>query len=170
MASHSQGSRLSALPPLPTKWQDFVEKRCAETGRRLTPARLAVYAELVLSGGPISAYELIALQEERTGRKIAPLTVYRQLDFLIQVGLVHKLESINRFVPCGHPDQANECHHLLCSSCGNVEELESQDLERVLQDMAQKHGFRPTKAVVELAGLCGDCSADERQRIDSNSN
>ena len=68
-------------PPLAVKWRKLAEARCAAADERLTPARLAAYAELLASDRPVSAYELIALLEDRQQRKIAPLTVYRHLDF-----------------------------------------------------------------------------------------
>ena len=142
-----------------SKWREFAETRCAEVNARLTPARWAVYTELVASGRPLSAYELIALQESRQSRKIAPLTVYRHLDFLIEVGLVHKIESTHTYVSCGHPDHGHESQYLLCTKCGRADELESETLEKVLSDMAHKHGFQTTKSVVEMTGLCVDCAA-----------
>ena len=141
------------------KWREFAETRCADVNARLTPARWAVYTELVASGRPLSAYELIALQEGRQSRKIAPLTVYRHLDFLIEVGLVHKIESTHTYVSCGHPDHGHESQYLLCTSCGRADELESETLEKILNDMAQMHGFRTTKSVVEMTGLCIDCAS-----------
>ena len=142
-----------------SKWREFAETRCAEADARLTPARWAVYTELVSSDRPLSAYELIALQEDRQGRKIAPLTVYRHLDFLIDVGLVHKIESTHAYVPCGHPDHGHETQYLLCTQCGRADELESEILEKVLADMALKRGFTTTKSMVEVTGLCVDCAA-----------
>ena len=144
-----------------SKWREYAETRCAEVDARLTPARWAVYTELVASARPLSAYELIALQERRQGRKIAPLTVYRHLDFLIAVGLVHKIESTHTYVSCGHPDHGHESQYLLCSKCGRADEVESETLEKVLNEMANKHGFQTTKSVVEMTGLCVDCSTVE---------
>ena len=146
-------------PKIAIKWRKFAEVRCAEAEVRLTPARWAVYSELVASGKPLSAYELIAMQESRQERKIAPLTVYRHLDFLISVGLVHKIESTHTYVSCGHPDHGHETHYLLCTSCGRADELISESLNRVLSDTAIKHGFQTSKSVVELMGLCSSCTA-----------
>ncbi len=142
---------------LPAKWRRAAETRCAEQSERLTPARLAAYAELVTADRPLTAYELIARLEDRQSRKIAPLTVYRHLDFLIKVGLVHRLESTQSYLPCEHPDHAHESQYLLCSSCGRVDELESKRLEKLLSSIANQHGFQPSNAVVEVTGLCGNC-------------
>ena len=143
--------------PLAAKWRKLAEARCAEQGERLTPARLAVYAEMLASDRPLSAYELIALLEQRQERKIAPLTVYRHLDFLIRVGLVHRLQSTHSYLPCDHPDHPHESQFLLCSSCGHVAEVESTGLETLLSKIADQHGFRPDNAVVEIEGVCDNC-------------
>ena len=144
-------------PRLAAKWRKLAEARCSEKGARLTPARLAVYAEMLQSDRPLSAYELIALLEQRQERKIAPLTVYRHLDFLMGVGLVHRLQSAQSFLPCDHPDHPHESQFLLCSSCGHVDEVESSRLETLLSMIADQHGFRPDNAVVEIKGLCDNC-------------
>ena len=143
--------------PLAAKWRKLAEVRCAEKGERLTPARLAVYAEMLACGRPLSAYELLALLEQRQERKIAPLTVYRQLDFLMRTGLVHRLQSAQTYVPCDHPDHAHESQFLLCSSCGDVDEVESSGIETLLSQIANERGFRPDNAVVEVNGICGVC-------------
>ena len=150
-------------PKLAAKWRKRAEARCAEAGERLTPARLAAYAELLCCDRPVSAYELIALLEKRESRKIAPLTVYRHLDFLIRVGLVHKLESAQSYLPCDHPEHAHESQYLLCSSCGQADEVESKTLETLLTEIADQRGFRPENAVVEIKGLCGTCAAHEAE-------
>ena len=147
---------------LAAKWRKLAEGRCAEKGARLTPARLAAYAEMLACGRPLSAYELIGLLEQRQERKIAPLTVYRHLDFLMQTGLVHRLQSTQTFLPCDHPDHAHESQFLLCSSCGHVDEVESEGLETLLSEIANEHGFRPDNAVVEVKGLCGVCAGGEQ--------
>ena len=147
---------------LAAKWRKLAERRCAEKGARLTPARLAVYAEMMACGRPLSAYELIGLLERRQERKIAPLTVYRHLEFLMKAGLVHRLQSTQSYLPCDHPDHAHESQFLLCSSCGRVDEVESRGLETLLSEIADERGFRPHNAVVEVNGLCGACAMGEQ--------
>ena len=111
---------------------------------------------------PLSAYELIGLLEERQERKIAPLTVYRHLDFLMRVGLVHRLQSAHTYMPCDHPDHTHESQFLLCSSCGHVDEVESTGLETLLAEIANERGFRPNNTVVEVTGVCGTCATDNQ--------
>ena len=156
MARHA-----ATVPKLAAKWRKLAEARCAAANERLTPARLAAYAELLASDRPVSAYELIALLEDRQQRKIAPLTVYRHLDFLIRVGLVHRLESTQSYMPCDHPEHAHESQYLLCSSCGNADEVESKPLESLLQKIADQRGFKTENTVVEIKGVCGSCATSD---------
>ena len=137
------------------------EARCRELGKRLTPARLGAYAELLAAKRAVTAYELIALLEKRQERKLAPLTIYRHLDFLIRVGLVHRIESTQSYLPCDHPSHTHESQYLLCSDCGRVDEVHSDSLESMLGRIARKRGFTPAKSVVEISGLCGKCLVND---------
>ncbi len=148
-------------PKLPAKWRRLAEERCEAANARLTPARLGAYAELLASNRPVSAYELIALLEESQQRKIAPLTVYRHLDFLIRVGLVHRLESTQSYLPCDHPEHTHESQYLLCSSCGSADEVESKALESLLHEIAEERGFVADDTVVEIKGRCRSCASKD---------
>ena len=116
-------------------WRALAEERCDSLGERLTTARLGAYAELVAAEKSLTAYELIALLELRQDRKIAPLTVYRHLDFLTRVGLVHRIESTQSYVVCAHPAHQHHSQHLICSACGSVEEFHSAPMEDVLDEV-----------------------------------
>lgn len=152
--SKKQPAAASGLDPAQ---QRLVEEQCAKAGSRLTPARLEAYTTLRAAGQPLSAYDLVARLEKKQKRKIAPLTVYRHLDFLIGVGLVHKLESRQVYVCCDHPEHQHESQYLLCSSCGRVDELESKKLSNLLGRISDQRGFQVENAVVEVSGRCGDC-------------
>ena len=151
MASKAEGINLTASQ------RQIAEDICAESGERLTPARLRAYAALLSSDVPLSAYELIARLEEEEQRKIAPLTVYRHLDFLMRVGLVHRLESKQAYLACDHPEHAHESQYLLCTSCGRADELESEQLWKILDKLIDQQGFERVNSVVEVTGLCSKC-------------
>ena len=63
----------------------------------LTPNQSKVLAKLEAASGPLSAYAL--LDQLRDDGFRAPLQVYRALESLVGAGLVHRLESMNAFVP-----------------------------------------------------------------------
>lgn len=148
---------------LPAQVLQLAEKLCAAAGERLTPARLNAYAELVTQGRPVSAYELLALLEKREKRKLAPLTVYRQLEFLTRVGLVHKLASAQAFLACDHPDHPHDGLYLVCSTCGHTDELESTALTQLLGKAARSRGFKSSRRIVELEGTCKNCTDDSKK-------
>ncbi|MEM9533069.1 MAG: transcriptional repressor [Pseudomonadota bacterium] len=153
--------RSVASATIAPKWRKIAETRCAEQGERLTPARLSAYAELLASKRALSAYELMAHMERRQKKKIAPLTVYRHLDFLIRVGLVHRLESTQSYFACDHPQHSHESQYLLCSECGQIDEIDSSQIGKILGQIAGQKGFQPARAIVEVAGLCQDCATNE---------
>jgi len=148
----------SASLRLAGKWEKLAQARCEQANERLTPGRAGAYAELLVSDRPVTAYELLDLLERRQGRKIAPLTVYRHLDFLTRVGLVHRLESTQSYLPCDHPEHEHDGQYLLCSECGHADEVESASVERMLKKLADKRGFQPDSTVVEVRGVCGNCA------------
>jgi len=90
----------------------------------------------------------------------APLQVYRALDKLRELGLVHRIESLNAFVSCAHP--AGQAHgavaFAICENCGGVTEFSRQDVVKQLADWARSEGFEAHATVIELRGLCGTCA------------
>src|SRR5262249_31814588 len=68
---------------------------CDRRGARLTELRLRVLELVWRSHAPVGAYEVLGLLQQRGGKRAAPPTVYRALDFLLEHGLIHRLESLN---------------------------------------------------------------------------
>ncbi|GEA10038.1 transcriptional repressor [Alteromonas sp. KUL49] len=133
---------------------------CEQRGARFTPLRAKVYEILVDKHGPMGAYDMLdALKETESSAK--PATVYRALDFLLDFGLIHRLESTNAFVACYHFG----CHHpvqfLICDSCGDVAEIQSEGLKETLDNQAQENGFKVIKQTIEAHGLCAECQNAE---------
>lgn len=156
-AQTEKNTRASA--PLSAPARALAQARCQELGERLTPARLAAYAELLAAKRALPAYQLMARLEARQSRKLAPLTVYRHLDFLTRVGLAHRIESTQSYLPCDYPHYPHDSQYLLCSNCGQIDEVHSALLESMLDRIASTHGFKPAKTVVEMSGLCGKCAS-----------
>lgn len=131
-------------------------KLCAARGVRFTPQRRRVLELVCRARRPIGAYEL--LEQLRGEAPAAPPTVYRALDFLLEQGLVHKLETMHAFIGCTHPEHPHASQFLICTDCGQVDELESETLLGDLQSVARTSGFLPTRPVVEVMGTCADCT------------
>ena len=134
------------------------EALCLERGVRLTEQRKAVLRLLCQSGKPLGAYELLD-RMRATLKNPAPPVVYRALDFLLEQGLVHKLESIHAYVGCTHPDHPHASQFLICDDCGEVAEVEDPSVEKSLKAAGKAIGFRTKRPVVELLGTCAQCTA-----------
>ena len=133
-----------------------VAEACEQRGLRLTPLRLRVLELVAAINKPIKAYELLdQLKDERAGA--APPTVYRALDFLLENGFIHKLESINSFVSCHHPSQAHQVPFLICDICAAAVEVCDEGVARMLADQAMAHGFKPRAQILEMHGTCAAC-------------
>jgi Fur family zinc uptake transcriptional regulator len=135
------------------------ERICESRAQKFTPIRRKVLQALLSSHRPLGAYEVI---EELTRQmpRPAPITVYRALDFLMQNGLVHRIESRNAFLACAHPhDAASLMAFLICESCGSVGEIPAVKLAQGLNEAARSSGFVPKLSVVEITGTCAHCQA-----------
>jgi Fur family zinc uptake transcriptional regulator len=129
---------------------------CEDKGARFTLLREKVYALLLEKKSAVGAYELLdALKLTESSAK--PATVYRTLDFLLEFGLIHKIESTNAFVACHHFDCTHPVQFLICDTCGDVKEIQSEGLKDTLDKQAQTVGFSVVKQTIEAHGTCVIC-------------
>lgn len=138
------------------------EHQCRQRGVRLTPIRRRVL-ELIWNGhAPVKAYDLLdRLRAER--RSAAPPTVYRALDFLLEEGLIHRIESLNAYIGCGSPAHPHVGQFLICEHCHAVAELDDNDVHRVLSGKAGELGFQVSSQTIEINGLCPLCRDPSRR-------
>ncbi|QDH15361.1 transcriptional repressor [Oecophyllibacter saccharovorans] len=159
---------------------------CVARGERLTPTRAQVLGLILSDPRPSGAYELLSRLRESHPRA-APPTVYRALEFLLGLGLIHRIERLSAFTACLH---VLECHDssccpagseagravseeagttvpkwaghrayfLICRLCGHVRELEEALVSRLLLQTASGLGFRAESATVEIVGVCAECA------------
>lgn len=127
--------------------------------RALTKNQGLVFGVLSEADSPLSAYTI--LDQLRDNGFRAPLQVYRALEKLLDFGLVHRLESLNAFVACTHPQCGGPgtMGFAICEKCGNVAEFLDDAIEKRLVDLARAKGFQQHKTTIELRGLCETCAA-----------
>lgn len=130
---------------------------CRARGAHLTELRRQILELLWEGGRTMGAYELMEALKQRESRSVAPTTVYRALEFLMSQGLVARIESRNAYIPRIHPERQRDCLFFLCSDCGTSAELEYPRVGRLISEMAARVGFRPTRQVVEVQGICARC-------------
>ncbi len=137
-----------------------VERACSERGLRLTAIRARVLGLIAAAGQPIKAYDLLDKVRDGEGAgAAAPPTVYRALDFLLANGFIHKLESINAFVACHHPNAAqHSVPFQICNRCHAATELEDAGIVATLDAAARALGFAPQAQTLEVHGLCARCA------------
>ncbi len=137
---------------------------CEHRGANLTDLRRRVLGLVLDAASPIGAYELLD-RLRQTRRGAAPPTVYRALEFLIEQGLIHRIERLSAYVGCvagctTEHDGATHTHaaqFLICRSCGRVTEMQDHHVSTVLARAAKDAGFSVSSATVEAEGLCGAC-------------
>ncbi len=140
---------------------------CADRGARLTPLRRRVL-ELVWRGhaagnhAPVRAYDLLARLSSNNDtaketRPAAPPTVYRALEFLLAQGLIHRIESLNAYVGCMHPEGAHGGQFLICSDCGAAAEVHDPRVDAAVARRAKELGFAVRRKTIEVEGVCPPC-------------
>lgn len=146
---------------------------CQHRGQRLTAVRRLVLGLVLSEERPLGAYDILFLLRTYQPRAVPP-TVYRALDFLLEQGLIHRIERLSAFVGCHHRLDCGECctshkawgvhraQFLICRHCGQVQELEQDVVAAVLLQSARGQGFRAEAATVEIEGLCARCSSSQK--------
>ena len=125
----------------------------------LTKKQALVRNLLGKTKGPLSAYAILNQLHDSGFR--GPVQVYRALEKLMELGLVHRLESLNAFVAC----QQRTCDHqskktimfTICEICGSVQELVNNGLEHLVRSLEKDIDFLTNRSVIELKGICSTC-------------
>lgn len=142
-----------------TNWQQHARSELERVGSRTGGARNAVIDYLAARDCCVSAQELFdGLREE--GRSVGIASVYRVLDQLAELRLVHRVDladGVSRFEPALPGGEHH--HHLVCGSCGRVEPFDDAPLERALSRVAGDRGYALEQHDVVLHGSCGECRA-----------
>ena len=141
-----------------------LQRAAKARGLRLTPARVRVLEILSESHRAMGAYEILdRLKAEGLGAQ--PPVAYRALDFLIGAGFVHKVERLNAYVACCHPEEGRghetgACF-LICGRCHKVAEVGDGALEVAVAQAAAARGFAIRRTVLEIEGTCPACREAE---------
>lgn len=141
------------------------ERAFESKGMKLTPLRRLVLNEIAASHHAVGAYDVLD-RIARKGQRLAPISVYRAINSLLEAGVVHRLESRNAFFAC-HATHAEKTRQvfLACEACGLVAEVDGSAIFQALAAAAAAAEFEPSRQVVELTGRCRHC----RQRPEQGS-
>ncbi|MEM9708996.1 MAG: transcriptional repressor [Pseudomonadota bacterium] len=133
------------------------DAHCSRNNLRLTPVRRKVLEILLQRHQALGAYAILDLLRE-AGFGSQPPVAYRALDFLAKNGFVHKIERLNAFVACVHPEETHSPAFMICRMCDAVAEAHSTGLGNYLAGAANSAGFQIERTVVEAEGVCPDCA------------
>lgn len=132
------------------------EHLCVVRGVQLTPIRHQVLELIWESHKAVKAYELLdRIKPLMDAAK--PATIYRALDFLIEQGLIHRVESLNAFVGCSCSAHQHEQLLLICNNCQEVEERSAPEVMQALSQEIKQAGFIVHSKAIEIHGVCEKC-------------
>ncbi|HVL97465.1 MAG TPA: Fur family transcriptional regulator [Solirubrobacteraceae bacterium] len=138
-------------------WIEHARRELARTGHRAGGARGAVLGLLGEQACCLSAQEIHDALRER-GPGVALASVYRALDVLTELGLVHRIDVGG--VACYEPaDPSGEHHHhAICGRCGRRDAFEDAELERLLERAGRRLGYAVGGHDLVLRGTCPACT------------
>jgi Fur family zinc uptake transcriptional regulator len=129
---------------------------CDENDSRFTTLRKRVLELVWARHEPIKAYDLLSeLQKEDKAAK--PSTIYRTLNFLLGLGLVHKIHRQNAYVGCVDPKEARPSFFLVCNNCHKVTEKHDEEYFKLIKNISKKYQFKLRDTSFEIEGLCNNC-------------
>jgi Fur family zinc uptake transcriptional regulator len=132
---------------------------CKQRGVQLTPIREQVLELIWSSHKTVKAYDL--LERIKPLQPTAkPATIYRALDFLIEQGFIHRVESLNAFIGCCRSERSHEQLLLICKQCQQVEERPASAVMQALATELQLAGFTVHSKAIEIQGLCAKCASN----------
>lgn len=136
------------------------EQYCADNKVKLTPVRRRVLEILLDEHKALGAYDILAiLSKEGLGSQ--PPVAYRALDFLVSHGFAHRIENRNAYAACTFSGCDRSPTFLICTSCDNVVEAQTEASDIQIDGIAARAGFTISRAVIEIEGTCPNCTDAE---------
>ena len=133
----------------------FLE-RLRDRGKAIGTNDEPVLNLLLSNHGIFSAYD-IAEKISESGKRVRPIQIYRSLEKLINLGLVHRLSTMNGYIACFEDGECATGQFFICTECESVKEIDSQLLDREILGSAQENNFSIASKNIEVLGLCGHC-------------
>lgn len=133
---------------------------CDARRARMTPIRRRVLEILLAEHKAMGAYDVLE-RLRRDGLADKPPVAYRALNFLVDQGLVHRVEKLNAYVACDNPQAQHQPMFLICDTCQHVAERQNNLVEDLGTVIDAESGFQVQKMVFEAQGLCPSCQRAE---------
>ncbi|HMB52419.1 MAG TPA: Fur family transcriptional regulator [Thermoanaerobaculia bacterium] len=147
--------------PQPRERQQFLDY-LHQQGMRVTRERMVLFDEIFARHGHIDAEDLLTGMQSQ-GLKISRATVYRNLDLLVECGLVRKYRLGRNHFLFEHIHAGQQHDHLVCTECGRVVEFVSPGIAALQTEICRAHGFVPDRHTLHISSLCNECAEAERE-------
>lgn len=135
---------------------EALRQHCETHNIKLTSLRESILHIVNATEQPLTAYAVLdILRIERPKAQV--MSVYRVLDFLLENGLIHRIESLNAVMPCNHLSEKHLSQWLICRECGSTEEYALPAFYQGIESIEENTGFAVTMPTIELRGICADC-------------
>ena len=157
MADHHHHDHLE---PTGEKLADAARRTLEAQQEQWTPMRAAIFDALAAEEKPASAYDIADTVSKARGKRVAPNSVYRILDLFVTNNIAMRVESANAYIANPHPGCRHDCIFLICDGCGKAVHIDDDRLTGALVEAARAAGFADVRPVVELRGMCADCSVE----------
>lgn len=132
------------------------ESICQSKGVRFTKLREQVFQLIWQSHKPITAYKLLDLIKD-SDFSATPPTVYRTLDFLLEQGLIHRINSLNAYVGCCQLGDSHTGTFMICQQCGQAQEVDDRGISEAINGISKNFEFHVKGYATEIYGLCPGC-------------
>lgn len=134
-------------------------RRLAASGQRYTSSRRAIVDVLVRTQAPMTLPDILSADTT-----LAQSSAYRNLSELIAADVVHRIVTTDEHAHFELAEDLTEHHHhLICSSCGSVTDFQvpaavEAELDRALDQIAERETFAVDHHRLDLVGRCHQCS------------
>jgi len=140
-----------------TRERDEFLRFLRRRGQRVTEERLALFDEIFSLHGHIDADNVLQSMKARD-LKISRATVYRNLELLVESGLVRKHRLVGRGLLYEHIHPGQGHDHLACTRCGRMVEFVSPGINALQAEICRAHGFITSEHTLQILGICSDCA------------
>lgn len=123
-------------------------------GFRITQPR-RIIIEYLMENGDHPTVEEIYSQISSRYPNISLATIYNNINFLVEIGLVYEIKSSGKVSRYDFIKQRHS--HIICESCGKVADFISPGVRSIQQDAIKQSGYLIEDSQLELIGLCPEC-------------
>ncbi|GIU82054.1 MAG: transcriptional repressor [Acidobacteria bacterium] len=139
--------------------KEIFENHIKKKGLRRTAQRDLILEVFLQTEEHVSSEDLYWLVQQKD-KSIGYTTVYRTLKLLAEAGLAREVSFGDGKTYYEHHYKHQHHDHMICTECGKVIEFFSPEIEQLQDEMAEKHGFKPTYHNLRILGICAECQKE----------